>query len=438
MEKVVQVNEKANRQVWFKFLVLSLIGVFMFFIPIEIGGKSTIALDHVVTFVKGLSPSLMPYYGLVVIILGAVYPFYSKTWNKDKVTVFFSAAKVVGVLVAVMAVTGKGPEWLFTPDMVPFLYNKLVIPVGLIVPIGAVFLAFLVGYGLLEFIGVIMQPVMKPIWKTPGRSAIDAVASFVGSYSIGLLITNRVYKEGKYTAKEAAIIATGFSTVSATFMIIVAKTLGLMEMWNFYFWSTLIITFAVTAITVRIYPLSKKPETNYFGEKIVEENSQGNIFKNALKEGLDASANSLPLSQNITTNLIDGFKMAMGILPSILSIGLLGLILAKYTPVFDIMGYIFYPFTMLLQIPEPMLIAKASSLEIAEMFLPALLVKEAALLGRYVIGVVSVSSILFFSASIPCIMSTEIPLDIKDVLIVWIERTIFSLILAAAVGHLLL
>ena len=32
-------------------------------------------------------------------------------------------------------------------------------------------------------------------------------------------------------------IATGFSTVSAAFMIIVAKTLGLMGTWNFYFWS---------------------------------------------------------------------------------------------------------------------------------------------------------------------------------------------------------
>ena len=64
---------------------------------------------------------------------------------------------------------------------------------------------------------------MRPLWKTPGRSAIDAVASFVGSYSLALLITNRVYKEGKYTTKEATIIATGFSTVSATFMIIIAK-----------------------------------------------------------------------------------------------------------------------------------------------------------------------------------------------------------------------
>lgn len=54
----------------------------------------------------------------------------------------------------------------------------------------------------MEFIGVLVQPIMRPVFKTPGRSAIDAVASFVGSYSLGLLITNRVYKEGKYTARE--------------------------------------------------------------------------------------------------------------------------------------------------------------------------------------------------------------------------------------------
>lgn len=52
---------------------------------------------------------------------------------------------------------------------------------------------------------------------------------------MGLLITNRVYKEGKYTAREAANIATGFSTVSATFMVVVAKTLDLMSIWNLYF-----------------------------------------------------------------------------------------------------------------------------------------------------------------------------------------------------------
>lgn len=439
MEQRKQLSEKKSYSIntILKFFIFSFIGILMFFIPVELGGKSTILLDHIVTGIKTNLAPLTPYYALIVIILGAILPFKNKTWNKTKVDMVFSIFKVFGIAVAIMAIFNIGPAVLFEPDMIPFLFNKLVIPVGLIVPVGAIFLTFLVGYGLLEFIGIIMEPVMKPIWKTPGKSAIDAVASFVGSYSIGLLITNRVFKEGKYTIKEACIIATGFSTVSATFMIVVAKTLGLMEQWNIYFWSTLVITFIVSAITVRIYPLSKKSDEYIIDNPDVHEKKDGNIFANAWSEGMEAAENSTPFLQNIYENLRDGFKMTMGILPSILSIGLFGLLLAKYTPVFDIIGYIFYPFTLLVRVPDPMLAAKASGLEIAEMFLPALLVAGSDIITKYVIGVVSVSSILFFSASIPCILSTEIPISLKEILIIWAERTALTILIAAPVAYLL-
>lgn len=426
-----------NSQVIFKFLFFSFIGILMFFIPIEIKGKSSILLDHIVTGIRNSASNITPYYALIVILLGGIVPFVKKTWNKTKVDMVFSIFKLFGIVVAFMAVFNFGPKIFFEPDMVPFLFNKLVIPVGLIVPIGSVFLAFLISYGLLEFIGVIMQPVMRPIWKTPGRSAIDAVASFVGSYSIGLLITNRVFKEGKYTIKEACIIATGFSTVSATFMIVVAKTLDLMNIWNIYFCSSLIITFIVTAITVRIYPLSRKSNSYITDNPEPEVKQKGNIFSNAWKEGLKAASESKPFLLNIKDNLKDGFKMAMGILPTILSVGLFGLLLAKYTPVFDIIGYIFYPFTALLQIPEPMLAAKAAALGVAEMFLPASLVTGSHIITKFVIGVTSISSILFFSASIPCILSTEIPITLPEIMIIWIERTILTLIIATPVAFLI-
>ncbi|GLB60734.1 YjiH family protein [Cytobacillus sp. NCCP-133] len=431
-------NPNATTQNMVKFFIFSAIGIFMFFIPITVNGKSSIMLDHMVTAIQTAIPAIVPYYALFVIFLGAVYPFYTKTWNKDKVNTVFSIFKLFGLAAGIMIVFGFGPAWLFDPSMGPFLFEKLVISVGLLVPIGSVFLALLVGYGLLEFIGVLMQPVMKPIWKTPGRSAIDAVASFVGSYSIGLLITNRVFKEGKYSIKEAAIIATGFSTVSATFMIVVAKTLGLMEMWNTYFWTTLAVTFIVTAITVRIWPLKSLSENYYDGQEPPREDFTGSRFQAAWKEAMDTSAQSPSLWKNIAMNFRDGFVMTMSILPSIMSVGLLGLILAEFTPVFDWIGYIFYPFTALLQLPEPLLAAKASAVGIAEMFLPALLVTEAALVTKFVIGVLSVSAIIFFSALVPCILSTDIPISIPQLLVIWVERTVLTIIIAAPLAYLLL
>ncbi|MBG9588750.1 YjiH family protein [Cytobacillus firmus] len=433
-----ELNPNATSKNKAKFFLFSAIGIFMFFIPVTVNGKSSIMLDHIVTAIQTYLPAAVTYYALLVILLGAIYPFYTKTWNKNKVNTVFTFFKVIGFFTAIMIVFGFGPAWLFDPSMGPFLFEKLVISVGLLVPIGSVFLALLVGYGLLEFFGVIMQPIMKPIWKTPGKSAIDAVASFVGSYSIGLLITNRVFKEGKYSIKEAAIIATGFSTVSATFMIVVAKTLGLMDIWNTYFWTTFAVTFLVTAITVRIWPLKSMSEEYYNNQDPPVETFTGNRLQAAWKEAMNTAAESPALWKNIKDNLKDGFVMTMSILPSIMSVGLLGLILAEFTPVFDLLGYIFYPFTALVQLPDPLLAAKASAVGIAEMFLPALLAAEAALVTKFVIGVVSVSAIIFFSALVPCILSTEIPITIPQLLVIWAERTILTILITAPLAYLLL
>lgn len=432
------VKTRSTPGMW-KFFVFSAIGAFMFFVPITIGEKNSIMLDHIVTWIQTNAAGALPYYALLVILAGAVYPFASGTWKKSKVNMIFSFFKVIGLVVGIMLILNIGPAWLFEPGMGPFLLNKLVIPVGLLVPIGAVFLALLVGYGLLEFVGVLVQPVMRPIWRTPGRSAIDAVASFVGSYSLGLLITNRVYKEGKYTAKEAAIIATGFSTVSATFMVVVAKTLDLMSMWNLYFWVTLVVTFIVTAITVHLWPLRSIKDEYYEGSTPQPEvKPEGKRFAAAWGEAMETVSKAPSFGQNIVMNVRDGLLMAMAILPSILSIGLLGLVLAEFTPVFDWIGYIFYPFTWALQLPEPMLVAKASALGIAEMFLPAMLVVESALVVKFVIAVVSVSSIIFFSAVVPCIVSTEIPISIPQLLAIWVQRIILTIIIVTPIAFLLL
>jgi nucleoside recognition membrane protein YjiH len=425
-----------------KFFVYSLVGAFVFFVPFTFAGKETIALDHMVGGVSAAVPSLLPYYALALILAGAAYPFVTGGWRRSPLDVLFSVAKLVGLVVGVMLVVRTGPGWLFEPDLGPFLFEKLVIPVGLLVPIGAVFLALLVGYGLLEFVGVLVQPVMRPVWRTPGRSAIDAVASFVGSYSLGLLITNRVYREGKYSTREATVIATGFSTVSATFMVVVATTLDLMGLWNTYFWTTLLVTFAVTAVTVRIWPLASMKDSYHEGvqpqpEPEPEPEPEGGRLSRAWGEARTTVAAAPPLATNVGRNVRDGVLMAMAILPSILSIGLLGLVLARYTPVFDWLGYLFYPVTWALQMPEALLAAKASAVGIAEMFLPALLVVEADPMVKFVIAVVSVSQVIFFSALVPCLVATDIPISLWRLLVVWLERVILTLLIVIPIAHLL-
>ena len=424
-----------------KYIFLNLIGVFMFFIPITVQKKNTIPLDHLANFITTSFPEIIKIYILILMGLGIAMPiFIEKNWSKNKTNLFFTIAKLCGFFIGICTFFNIGPDILFEKDMLPFLFDKLVTPLSVVIPLGGAFIIFLVGFGLLEFMGVLMENVMRPIFKTPGKSSIDAVASFVGSYSIGLLITNKVYMDGKYSLKEAAIIATGFSTVSATFMIVVAKTLGLIEYWNFYFWSCIFITFLVTAITVRLFPLNRVKNSYYENRKFQDEAiKNGNIFERAFISGINsAQKNNEPVFLRFLKNYRDGFIITAGILPSIMSIGLLGLVLAKYTSIFDFIGYIYLPFTKILGFENPHLIAKALSTSIAEMFLPAILVTKESLIVRYVVAIVSISEILFFSASIPCILSTNIKIKITDLLIIWVQRVIFSLILATIFGHLFL
>lgn len=413
-----------------KFFIYSLIGIICFFVPITINGKSTILIDHIVQGITFLVNPILPYYVLLLIIIGALHPFINKKWNKSKTDIIFSLFKVLGVFIAFMIVFDFGPGFVLKESIGPFLYDKLAIPLSVLIPVGAILLTFLVGYGLLEFIGVIMRPVMKPIFKTPGKSAVDAVASFVGSYSIGLLITNKVYKNGGYTHKEAVIVATGFSTVSATFMIIVANTLGIIEHWNLYFWFTLAVTFIVTAIIVQLPPIRFEKNTTYQNQPYKEEKRRNMpLLKESWLEAKLAVKNADSLIGNVRENLRDGVVMTIAILPSIMSIGFLGLIIAEYTPIIEYVSYIFYPFISIFPVQDVAILAQASTISIVEMLLPAAIAQTADLATRFIVAVMSVSAIIFFSSVVPVILSTEIKISVGKLVLIWFERVVLTLLI---------
>ena len=154
----------------------------------------------------------------------------------------------------------------------------------------------------------------------------------------------------------------------------------------------------VTAITARIPPISRfdneldRPNLDY---------KRGTRLKAAYELGLSTSRRASDFKQILWSNFRDGLTMAAAIVPSIIAVGLTGLLLAKYTPVFDALGLLLYPFTWLGGLPEPLVAAKGMSAGLAEMFLPALLLSEADMLTRYVAGVISISSCLLYTSPSP-------------------------------------
>lgn len=432
-----QIKNQKGTAMW-KFFLYSGLGILIFFIPVTMFGGSSILLDHLVTAIQKVFGDNIKYYTLLIIIIGAVLPFINGTWRKTTFDLFFTLFKILGVAIGAMVVFNFGPGFILAENIGPFLFNSLAINLSLLIPLGGAALGLLVGYGLLTLLGILMEPVMRPVFKTPGRTAIDAVASFVGSYSVGLLITNRIYKEGLYSRKEALIVATGFSTVSVTFMVVVARTLELMDHWLLYFWITLIVTFLVTAISVHLPPISTQKKKYYGGkDNTVHEGFEGNRFSYAWCKTKQESFEFEPLLKNIAVNFLDAIKMTTSIIPSILSIGFVGLVIAEYTDIIGYLSYMFYPFLFFWPLEDPGLIAEAAMISVVEMFLPALLVVEADIVTKFIVGVTSVSAIIFLSGLVPAILSTDLNIKLWKLLVVWFIRVALTLLIVTPVALLL-
>ncbi|MEJ8555293.1 YjiH family protein [Tepidibacter sp. Z1-5] len=421
-----------------KFIMYNFIGIFIFFIPIRLNGKITIPIDHIIIYINNHYFSYICIYTLALIVLGVFYPFITKSWNKNRFSKIISFFNFLSILIGIIFISNSDKFYFIPKDILSIIFNKIAIPISIAIPIGSIFLTFLIDYGILEFIGILMQPIMKPLFKVPGKSAINTLASFLSNCSIGVLITDTLFKDSKYSIQEASIIVTGFSTVSISSMVIIAKTLDLMSMWNPYFVITLIVTCSVTSITARIPPLSRKSYSYISSNFIIEAKIYRNFIQNAWTEAIKSIHKSISVYKSLYKNFKNGLIVTMTVLPSIVSIGTTGLMLSKYTCFIDLLAYIFYPVLKILQLPEPMLTAKSVSIGIIDLFLPSFLVTDSPFLTRFIIGVVSVSSVLSFCSCIPCILSSKIPLSVWELFLIWIERVVFSFIIVTPLVTLII
>lgn len=76
-------------------------------------------------------------------------------------------------------------------------------------------------------------------------------------------------------------------------------------------------------------------------------------------------------------------------------------------------------------------------ISIIEMFLPSLLVVKAAIEVKFVVAIISISAIIFFSALIPCILATDIKIPIWKLVVIWFIRVALTLLIAIPLSLLI-
>lgn len=455
-------KKKFSISTWLLFLIPSLLGVLLFLTPIPTTNAETGETEWMVTvavlanWMAGNIESFVPWIMLALLTIAAVgsllyiakkpnldddVPFFDKLFN---VNLFWTITRILAAVFAFMVLFQLGPEAIWSEDtggmllagdgLLSFLFTIFLFA-GLLLPL-------LMNFGLLEFFSSMLVKVMRPLFRLPGRSSIDALASWVGDGTIGVLLTSKQYEDNKYTQREAAIIGTTFSVVSITFAIVVIGEIGLAGYFIPYY-ATVVLTGVILALIMpRIFPLAQKPTTYMDGSPQESQSEEVPEGYNAASHGLELALQKANRNRSIIEFFKDGFKnvldMWIGVAPVVMAFGTIALILAEYTSVFSVLGTPFVPYLNLLNIPEAAEAAQLMVIGFADMFLPAILgAGIESEMTRFVVATMSVTQLIYMSEVGGILLGSKIPVNIFDLIVIFLLRTVIALPIIAGVAHLL-
>lgn len=445
--------EKYKTSDHLKFIILSAIGIFLFMIPIPSEEGFTISIAILSGWLQDLLTSQLSLIMMIVIVLtavfttigsvthGAAYKRSTFFTNLFYTNLFWTLTRIVAAVFAVMVYFGIGPEAVHGPDTGQMLLEDLLHTLFTVFLFAGFFLPLLTNFGLLEFFGSLMTNIMRPLFKLPGRSSIDALASWVGDGTIGVLLTSKQYEDGFYTKREAAVIGTTFSVVSITFSLVVLAEVGLAHMFVPFYLTIIVAGLVAALIMPRIPPLSRKEDTFSDGSKqtTTKESTNGDgIIKHGYKQALDRAKqqnNPVQFFKEGGQNVLD---MLMGVAPIVMAFGLIALMIAEYTPIFQWLGAPFIPLLELMQIPNAAEASETILIGFADMFLPSILAAPIeAEITRFIIAALSVTQLIYLSEVGGVLLGSKVPVGIKDLLIIFLLRTLITLPIITLFAHII-
>lgn len=438
-----------------KFLIPSLIGVLLFMIPVKNAeGDITIIvaiLSNLLT--KALGESLV-YLVTGLICISTFGSIITKTMKPKfiveneflnsifNVNNIWLMVRILGTVFCISSLLSVGPEFIWSDSTGRFVLDELITLLFSIFFFAGLLLPLLLNFGLLEFCGILLTKVMRPIFTLPGRSSIDCITSWLGDGTLGVMLTSKQYEDGFYSEREAAIVSTTFSAVSITFSLVVISQVGLSHLFIPFYLTVTIAGIVAAIIIPRIPPLSKIPDNYYNNQKnqnqeIIPEghSSFSWAFENAL-ERADKNSDVQSFCRDGLKNVLD---MWLGVLPVVMGMATLALIIAEYTPIFQFLGTPFIPVLKLLGVPEAVAASQTLIVGFADMLLPSVLASATITseMTKFIIACTSVTQLIYMSEVGGVLLGSKIPVSLKNLLIIFVERTLVTLPVIVLIANII-
>ena len=417
-----------------KFGIYSLIGLLAFLAPISIGGESSIIMGHLKNFVLNNYSSWVNFlimFCSTITIAGTILGFAKKSFKEQYLNDLFVTDKFSGILriggslMFIMISLGVAPEFLSNENTGGLMAGDMIPPLMVTFFIGVMLMPLLTSFGLVEFIGTLIAPIMKKVFKVPGYAAIDALASFLGDGTIGIVVTDQQYQKGYYTQREAAIIATSFSIVGISFAAVVADLLQFSKIfWVFY--GTIAFSTIVAGFIIARLPL-KKFKNEYFEGNKVDDNG-AKSFAEALHLAT-STAGKASEKEIVVDSLFKVLVIYITFIPVIMCVGSIGLVIAENTSFFNILSMPLMPILKMLGFSQEVAsqMAPAMIVGFSDMYLPALFIENTTSeVARFIVGTLSFAQLIFLSETGMILVNSKMGFSILDVAKFFILRTIIT------------
>lgn len=435
-----------------KFILGSAFGVLMFLVPIPQGDSFTTLLDFLKTGLKNLMGVSMNYIIVGILVVSAVMGVIDMVFKPDFIrkntylskafhtTPFYLGSKILGAIFACMIVFGFGPEAVTSADTgvtMLDLCNTLLC----IVASFSFILPFLTDCGIMEFLGVLLRPVVRPLFHVPGRASVDLIASWFGASNAAVILTREQYMKGFYTKREAGYIMTNFSLVSIPFCLMIANTVNVSHLFPSFYLCICLVGIILAVIGIRIPPISTIPDTyqEKTGKQINEDLPENTKLLPYALEMSCQRAEKFTLNKILSSGMEVVVGMFFDLVPVVMAWGMVALMIATYTPVFQWISYPIGLYLQLFGVEEAFAVAPAALIGFTDMFIPALLITGVeSFKTRFIIGVLSLVQIIYMTEVGAIIIKSEIPLNFWKLLIIFLERTLIAIPLIVLFANLFL
>lgn len=418
------------------FLIPSLLGIGLFIVPIPHGTGLQVPIALVAKFFQQSFEHSLRYLAVAIPLVSAVLSLCHRalphriSGDLFAVSVFWRVTRVLGAVIAAAVTWQVGPSWLWSERTGGLLMTELVPVLITVFVLAGFLLPFLVSFGLLEFCGALLSRFMTKIFGLPGRSAVDCLASWVGDGAIGVLLTSKQYEGGYYTARQACTIGTCFSFVSVTFCTVVLSYADIEHMVVQYY-SAIVVGGVLCAIILpKIPPLSLKPNRFIDGtEDVVGTDVSAPIgWRRGLELAVDRARGAADLRKFVFSGGSNVAEMLFGVVPVVIAFGTVALIVAEFTPVLGWFGRLLQPYVELFGVDSSADVSEALVVGFADMLLPTILISENGTeQARFIVATMSVSQLLFMSETGSLLISSKIPVTFRDVLVLYVLRTLICL-----------